>query len=795
MIDRPSAARRRLSDRALGRAVFAAGWCVWLALEASLLPVDVMDLAYLLSLEHGRWVIQELVHPAFVPLLAGWRGLLGLFGYSGAMLLPVGALNLAASAGLLAGLFLWVESWTADSLAAALSVLLAGFMEGVAPGCLRPTPYALAACASAACLVLLSGLAPGGQAVAGAGSSLRYAASGAAGGLAASLHASAMSLVPVAAAAVFLDGRARPSRGRSLLAWAGAFLAVVLASCAALRARHGIGWEFLRSIDPVRAFFAVEQHPRTSIFTSGDLGKQVADYGWTLFWQGGPFLFLVAAMVPAAFFLRRRGPAGSSGSSTPAPALPLAVSFLNLLAFAAFFLINNTSNGFIFAGLLLLPLPLALAAAEPRLRRLFVPASLAALAWSALCLPRHTMARSNDPMLAEVRSLESLLGPRDVLLLPGSPYPEALYLRHFNILDIGDWDDGPPFPEVPRARPGPGLLERVDSYLRRGRKVFFSAGDVDFLPALTLHGAWKDRQVFMPAKLAPGDRKEEAAGLMRLFGSRFELAAAGRSPRGVVFYRLARRGVLRTGSEVGAGGLPGERRFSLDAGRWRVGYLRRWLALAPEDEYALRDLDEAVAESKVFFPADRGLVVEAASLAGLWAVRMGRPRLAASILERAARARPDDAELQGELASAAWSSGQRDAALRALSRAESLRPDERNRHRMAILHMELGRHRPALELLDGLVREHPVDGRYLSDRGIVKEYLGLRKEALRDLRSALERDPGCLPAALSLGGIYSSQGRPREALAVYDKALSRPSSAELRPLRERVLAERAKLKP
>ena len=164
--------------------------------------------------------------------------------------------------------------------------------------------------------------------------------------------------------------------------------------------------------------------------------------------------------------------------------------------------------------------------------------------------------------------------------------------------------------------------------------------------------------------------------------------------------------------------------------------------------------------------------------------------------------------------------GSRSAALQSLARLDSLRPspgqwceaaslyaglgDERRARdilarawpaasvqsspdrlmQAALLSQRLGRDREALELFGRLVAAHPGSARYLSNRGVARARLGMKEQALADLRGAIALDPRLLQSSLSLGVLLSAMGRPEEARAVYDEALRvrDPADANVLPL-------------
>lgn len=183
-------------------------------------------------------------------------------------------------------------------------------------------------------------------------------------------------------------------------------------------------------------------------------------------------------------------------------------------------------------------------------------------------------------------------------------------------------------------------------------------------------------------------------------------------------------------------------------------------------------------------PGDLGLRLDLAALA----VRAGSRGEALAALDEASRL-PASGEQARRLADAWREAGEPRRAVAALVRltAEAREPDDLAA--LARLRQQLGEHGRALALLDELVRREPGDARWRNDRGVSLLLLGRREEAAAELRAALERDPGLLSAALSLGTLLSSSGRAAEAREVYGRALAAAGAREP-ALRERILAER-----
>lgn len=169
--------------------------------------------------------------------------------------------------------------------------------------------------------------------------------------------------------------------------------------------------------------------------------------------------------------------------------------------------------------------------------------------------------------------------------------------------------------------------------------------------------------------------------------------------------------------------------------------------------------------------------------------RAGLSERAAVLLSALIAKAPRDAGLRVELAQLALKDGRRADARASLAAARGLTPDSAVRHRIALLHQELGDYPAAVRLLEQLAREDASNAVYRGDLGLCRFLGGQEARAVGDLEKALELDPRLAAASLTLGAVHSLNGRFEEAARVYDSAL-RVVGADA-PMRERLLAARS----
>ena len=167
---------------------------------------------------------------------------------------------------------------------------------------------------------------------------------------------------------------------------------------------------------------------------------------------------------------------------------------------------------------------------------------------------------------------------------------------------------------------------------------------------------------------------------------------------------------------------------------------------------------------------------------------LGDSRGAARVLRRL----QDDAGSWLDRAEAAAASGDRASALAAAARASSVSLADSDARRLVLIDQGLGEYARALEIADLRIRARPGDARWRSDRGVLHALLGEREAAVADWKSALALDPDLLAPYLSLGSLYASSHRRKEALDLYEKAMRRPRIKNDAGASRQILAERAK---
>jgi hypothetical protein len=508
-----------------GDVLFTAFLIIYAAVSISLIPFDFTDLCYLFSLEQGTWATQEWVHPIYVPTLSLIARALRAFGYHGHMLVPVELFNVTASVTAFVLLYRLARRVPGASLAAAVTLGVTATCIGFWDATMRSTPYALALLCQVLSLRCLISESPV--------RAHRYALAGVFAGLAMGLHASAMALGVVGVACALFDPDATGTREAKLkyvAAFGGAMLATALFDWGVFVTYNRIGLDYFRNQDFHSTFLRIEQVPSTSIYTSGSVSAQLSTFAASVQYQAGAIVWLALVFaVPIA--VRRLWVRTALNRFERRLAV---ASGANFAAIAGFFLINNTHNGFIFASLTLVPVLLAVG-----LRESWV--ALAALVVLAVPGTRENIHRvlqagaagANDPTLAEVRFLEQTLGRGDVLLTPGSPFPEMLYLSHLNALEVSLGDPTHNGTEVPLLHPGDVLRARVAWWLSHGSRVFYALGDdsTDFTG--DVGGAEKEHQIFWRPETAARERapvlREIRAALER---SGLEIVDGLVSPRG-----------------------------------------------------------------------------------------------------------------------------------------------------------------------------------------------------------------------------------------------------------------------
>ncbi len=491
--DSQPARRVHLVDVAFGTLLLA-----YAAASLSLIPYDFTDLCYLLSLERGTWVTQEWVHPIYVPTLHVLTTLVGAFGYHGHMLVPVEVMNVGVAITAYALLYWLARRVSGPSLGAVAALAVAATNMGFWSATMRSTPYALALL----CQVISLSLVVSDRPV----PPRRYALAGTFAGLSMGYHAAAMGLGVAGLVCALFEpdpGRKRRNTLARIGAFGGAMLGVAIVSWAIFLAYNGLGTDYFRKQDFRATFLGVEQVPNTSVYTSGSVSAQISAFAASVSYQAG-VLVRVAAVVLVLVLVRRLWMRRPLGSAERRLAIATAGNFVGI---AGFFLINNAHNGFIFAGFTFVPVMIGAA-----IHRSWIGLAIVLyLARPGTVDNIYRMMQSgaqgaNDPQLAEARFLGHTLGERDVLLTPGSPFPEMLYLSHLNVFEVSTGEPTHRGSDVPVLHPGEALRARIAWWLGNGRRVIYALGDelTDF--SGDLGGAEKEHQIFWRNEAAARER-------------------------------------------------------------------------------------------------------------------------------------------------------------------------------------------------------------------------------------------------------------------------------------------------
>jgi tetratricopeptide (TPR) repeat protein len=416
----------------------------------------------------------------------------------------------------------------------------------------------------------------------------------------------------------------------------------------------------------------------------------------TLSEQGG-VLALLAAFALLAHALR--------GEPDAARRRALRVAASASAAFAAFFILNNSRNGFVFASLLSAPLIVCLAASRMSGWKRWAPIALAsALTFAGLREP------ASDPLLSESRFLTSALGRDGVLLVPGCPFPELTYFDPIHVLSLAASSCDAPLEDLK------SLPERLAFYRLRGRTVLLALGSGDAEAEKDPFGALKHRQCFRPDG-RNADRLEAQAAAALGAG-----AEPLRSPQG---WRYLRLGAPSSAAADRIGASPSFedrlrrlRPFSPDpVRRRRAEALADWLRRTPDDPFA-----------------DRALSRE---LDG-WA--------------RAAASEPGAAAPHYDAAIRAHSEKRTDEALREFSLALELEPGfGRGYLSRGAVWAETGQWRKALEDYDRAAWTNPDDPDFRNDLLTARATALARLGCLRSARKELE-------AAVRTGGAEKRRG-------------------------------------
>lgn len=128
-----------------------------------------------------------------------------------------------------------------------------------------------------------------------------------------------------------------------------------------------------------------------------------------------------------------------------------------------------------------------------------------------------------------------------------------------------------------------------------------------------------------------------------------------------------------------------------------------------------------------------------------------------------------------------------------LARVREAALADEDARRLVLLHQGLREHARALAISERRSAARPGDARWRNDRGVLLLLMGRTDEAEACWRAAIALDPRFLAPYLSLGSLCASTNRRKEALDLYERALSMRRAKEEEGTFKRILAERKSL--
>lgn len=208
-------------------------------------------------------------------------------------------------------------------------------------------------------------------------------------------------------------------------------------------------------------------------------------------------------------------------------------------------------------------------------------------------------AADNNPVLTETRFVHKVMGPKDVLILPGCPYREIFYLGHVNVIAIEGptKDDFPCF--VPVVALGPELAARLTWYARNAGLVLYSEGNLDTEFGRDSSGHEHTLQLHHSPVAGLAERRAWATEIRVFLEQWFELAPGPVSPLGRRMFTLQPRKGVETPAVPKSPHRPDESLLPSDFKRnmrphvlRRFEYLEEWRKRLPDDPYVWCDLLE-----------------------------------------------------------------------------------------------------------------------------------------------------------------------------------------------------------
>jgi tetratricopeptide (TPR) repeat protein len=174
-------------------------------------------------------------------------------------------------------------------------------------------------------------------------------------------------------------------------------------------------------------------------------------------------------------------------------------------------------------------------------------------------------------------------------------------------------------------------------------------------------------------------------------------------------------------------------------------------------------------------------------------LELREPSRALEIFQSLTRQFPGVIPLWIEQAKVALLAGDSGKALESLKAAENLGPNDPQFHDIALVYQNAKNYSWSLDIFNRLMDRKPANAVYLRDRGICRYLAGEKEGAASDLESSVKLNSRLLSASLALGAVYLDQGKKKEALRLYEQALSQePAGLEKEEAAARPLLEKGR---
>jgi tetratricopeptide (TPR) repeat protein len=265
----------------------------------------------------------------------------------------------------------------------------------------------------------------------------------------------------------------------------------------------------------------------------------------------------------------------------------------------------------------------------------------------------------------------------------------------------------------------------------------------------------------LPARLSPGDRDTVIAIKDNIIQPQADSSGEQWLQYGNQLYRIAKDKEAAVAFDRA---IAKDRKYQLlgNYGKARV-------LLSTNKELALSAIERAIAA----VPAkERGRYYYFWTYQSLILGRLGKYEDALKSIEIAIRLEPNDLMLLNQKAEILSSNNQKEAALAIYDLMIAKKPESYAYFNRGVLKDDLGPKQEAIADYDKAIFLDPNDDRAYYNRGIVKYKLDRKRAAMADFDKAISLNPNLAQAYLNRGSVKSDLGQKQEAIADYDKAIS-----------------------